>query len=378
MTRGPRHLLALLAALAALFVVLFGSGHAMADGPVAAAPHDAPFILEPRTVTIPALPPGFVVRDHGWLKIAYPAGVEARVAPLLDAADAAKADFEAELGQKVLGEVAVRVARDPDEMAEIAPAGLPPPAYAVGVAYAPLKLVLLSLRDPGSSEAPDLLEVFRHELVHVALEDAVEGRDLPRWFNEGLAIQLSGETRFKRLRTLWDASYSRNLVPLSELDKGFPDDRYQVNVAYAEAADVVRFLLRDPDKARFRALIERVRGGEAFDRSVADAYGIDLRSLEYEWREDVDKRYSFWPAAAGGSLLWVGVIGLMVAGYVRRRRQARAKLAQWAREDAVLDAELAAARASRDTADAPDPAFPVRRPSDLPRVHHEGSWHTLH
>ena len=361
-----------------LAVALFTGRDARADGAVAVAPRDAPFILEPQTVRVRALPASYSVRNLGWLRIAYPPGVAERVEPLVEHAEAVKAELAQELGQTVLGDVEVRVARDADEMVELAPAGLTPPSYAVGVAFAPLHLVLLSLRDPGSNEAPDLEEVFRHELAHVALEDAVAGHDVPRWFNEGLAIHLSGELHFKRVHTLWDATYSKNIMPLSELDSNFPSDRYQVNVAYAESADFVRFLLRDPDKARFRALVERVRGGQPFDHAIADAYGIDMRRLEYEWREELNKRYSFFPVAAGGSLVWVLVIGLMVVGYLRRRRQAKAKLAQWEREEAALDAALTRVRAPGDAPPAPEPPFPMAKPADLPRVQHDGSWHTLH
>ena len=57
-------------------------------------------------------------------------------------------------------------------MARLAPPESPPPKYAVGVAYPALKLVLVSLVDPKSFEGTDLVEVLKHELAHVALEDA--------------------------------------------------------------------------------------------------------------------------------------------------------------------------------------------------------------
>jgi hypothetical protein len=267
-------------------------------------------------------------------------------------------------------------------MASLAPADLPPPAYATGVAYPALDLVVLSLQSPGTYEAPELEEVFRHELLHIALEDAVAGHHVPRWFNEGLAVYESGEGQYARTRVLWDATLSRTVLPLAEIDRNFPSSRYEVNIAYAESADFVRFLLRSSDRARFAALVSRVRGGQAFERALADAYGTDLRKLEYEWREELDKRFSMLPVLTGGSLIWVLLVGLMVIGYWRRRRQAKAKLLQWEREEALADA-LARAAASEQVAlastePAEMPAPEGRRVPSVPIVEHDGTWHTLH
>ena len=42
----------------------------------------------------------------------------------------------------------------------------------------------------------------------------------------------------------------------------------------------------------------------------------------YEWREDVAKRYSFWPVLLSGSLVWVGVLVLFGLGYHGARSRA--------------------------------------------------------
>jgi beta-lactamase regulating signal transducer with metallopeptidase domain len=82
--------------------------------------------------------------------------------------------------------------------------------------------------------------------------------------------------------------------------------------------------------------------------------------------------------------LWVGIIGLMAAGYVRRRRAAKAKLAQWEREEREMD-EIAAAAKARARAtvqvenhDAPVMVELTKPVAALPMVEHDGRWHTLH
>ena len=82
----------------------------------------------------------------------------------------------------------------------------------------PANVVLLTLKAPGTWEAPDLAELLRHELAHLALSDAVAGHHVPRWFDEGLAIHESGELPWARRMALADASFGRRLLPLGDLD----------------------------------------------------------------------------------------------------------------------------------------------------------------
>ena len=352
---------------------------AEATDAVTASPRDVPLVMQPSSVRLTPLPKDFVTRDDGWLVISYPPSIGERVDPLRAVANDVKMQLEGVLGEQVLDHVEVRVARTPEEMAELAPVDLPPPAYASGVAYPPLHFVLLTLTAPITSEGTDLDEVFRHELTHIALEDAVLGHHVPRWFTEGLAVHESGEASFARAHTLWDATLSKTVLPLSELDRGFPDDnRYEVSIAYAESADFLRFLLRSADRARFVAMISRVRAGMPFDRALGDAYGTDIRKLEYEWREELSKRYGYLPMLTGGSVVWVGIVGLMGVGYWRKRRQSKAKLAEWDAEERAAD-EAATLRARAETSvDAETLALVKRVPVNLPMVEHKGSWHTLH
>jgi hypothetical protein len=278
--------------------------------------------------------------------------------------------------------VRIDLARTTGEMATFAPAGAPYPDYAAGVAYSELGLVLLSLTPVHANAPHDLVQVFRHELAHIALFDAVAGAHVPRWFNEGFAVFASGETSVARLPTLWTATLADTLIPLDRLDAGFPLDQNEASVAYAEAADVVRYLVRHRERFRFQGLVERMRAGQEFTTALRDAYGVELSELEQEWREDVAKRYTFWPVLLSGSVIWFGVIGLFAFAYRKRRRRAKVTLARWAVEEAREDAlhhapteervHIVLARGSQPL------TIPPPHETEVPKVQHEGQWHTLH
>jgi hypothetical protein len=363
---------------------LWGAGVARAEGEdgasAALAPHDVGVVVQPAAAKLPAPPPDFERIDDGWLTLEFPASVRDRVAPLASDADAFRSRLAVELGQPVLDHVLMRVARDPEQMNALAPVGSPPFGYASAMAYPSMRLALLSLKAPHTWEATDLVTLSRHELMHLALNDAIGDHHVPRWFDEGLAIHESGEQWTERLGTLWQATLAKTLLSFADLDRGFAEGS-DVGVAYAESADVVRFLMRDDDRARFGSLVQRLRAGTPFDRAVGDAYDTDLRKLEYEWRTDVSHRFGVVPLLTGGGALWGLIVVLAGAAYVKRRRRARTKLEQWEREEAEMDAAAATAREQLEREKlipGDDDEVPPHIRREVPVVEHEGRWYILH
>jgi hypothetical protein len=378
----PR-LVRLQALLAALLALAWGRPAAADESPEPAAltPRDVGVVVQPQAAKLPPLPADFQRLDRGWLVLEYPASIRDRVVAVARDADEFRGQLAADLGQPVLEHALVRIARNPEQMAELAPEGSPPFVYAVGMAYPSMRLILISLIAPETWEAPDLGEVLRHELTHMALDEAVAGHHIPRWFDEGLAIHESGELWTRRLRVLWDATVGKRLLPLAELDRSFPADGTEVSIAYAESADVVRFLMRDDDRARFGSLVQRVRSGTPFERAIEDAYDTDLRKLEFEWRDDASHRFGMVPMLTGGGALWTLMAFLAIAAWVRRKKHAKVKLAQWAREEAEADAAMIEARdrvVAANDASQDDDALPGPVRLGVPLVEHEGRWYTLH
>ena len=353
------------------------------------SPGDAPHVPHDLR-SLPPPPEGYNTHEGGWVTFAYHPSVIDKVQPLIQEAEAFKVELQQRLGQPILQHVDVRVARTPREMRSLAVPGTQVPSYASGLAYSQLGLVLLTIQPLYPNADHNLVEIFKHELVHVALHDAVDGRPIPRWFNEGFAVQLSGENRATRLWTLWSATLSENLIPLNQLDATFPADPNSASIAYAEAADFVRYLTRNQEEHRFRAAVARVRTGEPFVAALGDAYGTDINSLEYEWLEDVARRYTFWPVLFSSTVIWMGVLGLLVWGWRRRKAQSAVTLARWAREEAREDAQ----REREVVEETPprvhivltrptEPEVPEIGPArggqaDVPKVEHDGRWHTLH
>jgi Peptidase MA superfamily len=372
------------------------------------APADSPIETGP-ALRLPDAPEGYQRLKHGWLEVDVPPSLAHWGNALVKEGEAFRTEVNARLGFTGLDRVVVRVAEDAKHMLRLAPPGAPYPEYADGVAYSRLGLILLTVEPEHAAEDYDLLTTFRHELAHVALYDATQHHDIPLWFNEGLAIHLSRENAFARSKALWSATISGNLLPLKQIDRRFPKDIVGVPLAYAESADVVRYLLRTQDQERFRLLIKRIARGQAFEAALSDSYGMDLYNLESLWQQDVRSRNTIWPVLLSGTVLWGFGLVLIVLAWRRKRAHKHAVMQRWEREEAI-EAERARAvllaRAElvslQVPSDAPantvagvlwsDPPPPLPgapptpgnggsrapRDSQVPRVEHDGNWHTLH
>jgi hypothetical protein len=290
----------------------------------------------------------------------------------------------AELGTNVSDSLDIRVALNPEQMQTLAPPKSALPGYADGIAFPKTGLVLLTLTAPETFFRPDMNRVLTHELSHVALERAVNGAAVPRWFSEGVAVHQAGESSLTRIETLWNATLRGKLLSLAELSNAFPTNHGQIDLAYAQSADFVGFMLDGRDeRGQFQSLLRELAKGRPFADAVQATYHVPLSYLEREWRAGLQRHYGRWPALFMG-LTFVWVIGAALLGiaFVRSRLRARATLRRWAIEEApILSAPPPIPQPTGATQSSVDEFFDNRRTqtdSGVPTVIHDGQQHTLH
>jgi hypothetical protein len=336
----------------------------------------------------PPLPQGYRATG-GEIRWLYPASAAAEVAPLQTLARSTWSRLSDELGMQLPRSLELRVAVDPAQMQALAPAGRELPGYATGVALPEEGLILLSLTEPGSWLRPNMKQVLVHELSHVALQRAVGSQTVPHWFSEGVAIHQSGEHSLARVRTLWEGTLRGDLIPLKRISGGFPARHGEVDLAYAQSADVVgRMFEGRRGPARFQALIAKLREGQSFDAAFAAAYREPFDQFEHEWRAELLQRFGRWPSILSGlTLLWAAGALLLIAGYVRVRRRHHQTLKRWAIEEAPMLASVAAPPPPpptppppRSAADDVLDAFREQNHHEtgVPTIVHEGRSYTLH
>ena len=242
--------------------------------------------------------------------------------------------------------VDIRLVKKASDMTAAAPPGRGAPPWASGVAFPDLGVVVVAARR--GSQTIDVANVVDHELAHLALGAALGDR-APRWLHEGFAYQHSAEWSLERTQTLTGMVWFGNVIPLRDLEQGFPARENAADRAYAESYDFVDFLSargRYPDpyddgyRWPFRHFLAEISAGKTTREAALIAYGASLDELFEEWRIDLRDRYMMVPVGMFAMGLWVLASLILIIGFIRRRRQNRAILARWeveeqAREDAL-------------------------------------------
>ncbi|WP_373047942.1 peptidase MA family metallohydrolase [Vulgatibacter sp.] len=303
-----RTLRLLVAALVVLFVTT----------PVLAEPAEAPARVD-LTPGIPVveIPSPPAARMH---VLAAPGAAAGVARSLAEGLDAERAELEALLGGLDAGPMEIRFAYGREEFAALQPRGGRVPGWAAGVAWPGLGLVVIDAQASGRNG--DVRAVLRHELAHVALGRLVQGH-MPRWFTEGFAQIYANEWTLSRSTTLARASAAGALLPVREIDEGWPGSPTDVDLAYAQSASLVAFLASSGDGAVLQRLVRHLGAGEPFADALIAAYGQPLILLELDWKRAMQSRYGWLPLFTDTNVWWAGAAVLLVLGAWRARGRSR-------------------------------------------------------
>jgi hypothetical protein len=330
------------------------------------------------TVRKPPIPVSFLSEERVWIQLWYPPSARDRVAPLIAQADDLRAELAEALAQTPLDGVEIRIARGSEEMGTLAPQDRPLAPDASRMSYPKLKLIVLSLGSGGPIEPAELADAFRHELARLAFIEAVGDRPVPAWLAEGFALHFSGENQRSREWSLFRASVRRQTFATSELDGMLETGGSGATLAMAEGADIVAFLLRPEMHSKFGATVERLRQGDSLESALSSSYGFGVAGLEHQWRAELGRRTTL-----NSILLGVGFPAACLVGYAGVRALRRRRMLAGTRRAAKKEARSGPTSerprvhivfSRRD--DRVEP--PVLPESEIPKVEHEGEWHTLH
>jgi hypothetical protein len=137
-------------------------------------------------------------------------------------------------------------------------------------------------------DSPLGMAALPHEMTHVILADLLNGRQPPRWADEGMAML--ADTKEKQLlheRDLAHGLASGRAFRLAEL---LGLDAYphaaRVPAFYGQSVSVTAFLALRDDPAKFVEFLRRCEAA-GHDEALRKVYAIDgVAHLERLWRED--------------------------------------------------------------------------------------------
>lgn len=122
-----------------------------------------------------------------------------------------------------------------------------------------------------------------HELGHIIFREFIGySVSVPRWFEEGVAMNQEKAKRWGAHKTVKRAIQSGAFIGLTDLGKirlTNKTSREMINLFYAESASVINYLIEEFGEQRFSRFCREIRDKKNFDRALTTIY-TRFRSIE--------------------------------------------------------------------------------------------------
>ena len=197
-------------------------------------------------------------------------------------------------------------------------------------------VVMFPARSPGYPDNT-LEDVLRHEVAHVLIWRASGGRPVPRWFNEGLAMEVERERRFQDQTQLLYQLLTGGQIDLQQLDRLFSGTQNDQTRAYALSGAFVHDLVQRHGQSACREILIRIHSGIPFDSAFGTVTGNAPSLAESEfWRRQ--RIWTSWvPIVTSSTTLWLAVTMLAILAIYIRRRRNRKMEEEWAKEESDFE-----------------------------------------
>ena len=137
---------------------------------------------------------------------------------------------------------------------------------------------------------------LKHELCHLLLHSNIEGKNLPRWLDEGFCQWASGgisELADYGNNDLSRAVVSDRLMSMSELGT-FPPGGRSLKLAYEESKSFVEYIVSEYGKSGILDMLEYLKEGNSVNSSVRQSFSVGMSELEGNWSSYLRRRHTWF------------------------------------------------------------------------------------
>ena len=137
---------------------------------------------------------------------------------------------------------------------------------------------------------------LKHELCHLLLHRNIEGKNLPRWLDEGFCQWASGgiaELADYGNDDLSSAVVSDRLMSMSELES-FPSDGRSLKLAYEESKSFIEYIVGEYGRPGVLHMLEYLKDGDSINASVRKSFSIGMSELEGNWLAYLKRRHTWF------------------------------------------------------------------------------------
>jgi hypothetical protein len=192
-------------------------------------------------------------------------------------------------------------------------------------------VVIFPSRSPSYPDRT-LEDVLRHEVAHALIWRASEGRPIPRWFNEGLAMAAE-RPRFRDQTDIFFHLVARSRLSLWDIDRLFEGGQADQTRAYLLSRTLVWNLLREHGESAGGQILEKVGRGAAFESAFTNVIGKSTAKAEADFWNSRRVWTTWIPVLLSQEVLWLAITLLAVLAIWRRRRRNAALRKEWEEEE---------------------------------------------
>jgi hypothetical protein len=203
-----------------------------------------------------------------------------------------------------------------------------------GIGYAVFEHNLIVIKSPDHFRYNKSLgQLLSHELAHLFLEKKAGGKDLPRWMEEGFAMQKSHEWQIGQDLSVVRALFTRSIFPLSGIEglNSFPESKAQLSYTLSFLA--ISYFFKEYGERTLADLVNYISQGKTWDDAFMLTTGSDYAGFQNEFSDYIKKRYQFISFFGDTFLLWLGLAFVIILLYFMKKRSTKKILERWELED---------------------------------------------
>jgi len=200
------------------------------------------------------------------------------------------------------------------------------PEWSKGVTRPEIHLIIL-LTD--QIKRDEFFAVVRHELVHAWMGSLYPGIQTPRWFDEGMAVLLSGERVSDNTSIISRAVLTGSLFSLDDVSQVLKFGRAKARLAYAESYTAMRFFVEYFGWKKFPVLFATLKQTKSFKSALQAATGLSLYEFEDTFLDYAKKNYRWQFLFDIDLYLWLALPVFVAVSFLLIRRRNRKRMDAW-------------------------------------------------
>ena len=213
------------------------------------------------------------------------------------------------------------------------------PKFIQGYAVSEENLIVLFPGRTNSYPIDGLEELLRHEIAHVLIARAAGGREVPRWFHEGVATVAGEAWSVPDRGRLTVEMLTGGRISFTQINRLFYEGQDSAARAYAFSGAFVHDLLQREGGEVVADILAALQRGVPFEKAFYLSTGMTLLDAETEFWQRRNLWNRWVPFLSSSAVLWAAITLLGVYAMQRRRKRDRLVMAGWDEELAVEEPE---------------------------------------